>query len=57
MKRAREQNNTETSIKQISSGRILYDCTYPGCTVRAHNQHNLDKHMISHFQKENKKKI
>lgn len=57
MKRSREQvPSNDFAIKQVASGKIFYDCTYPGCKIRAHNQHNLDKHIISHIEKDNNKK-
>jgi hypothetical protein len=57
MKRSREQvPSNDSAIKQVTGGKVFYDCTYPGCKVRAHNQHNLDKHIISHIEKDNKKK-
>ena len=55
MKRVRDDGPKDSSIKQITSGKIFYDCPYPNCTIRAHNQHNLDKHIISHVDKEKKK--
>jgi hypothetical protein len=57
MKRSRDENSTnDIAIKQITGGKVFYDCAYPGCKVRAHNQHNLDKHIISHIEKDNKNK-
>lgn len=57
MKRARTDETTiDTSIKHVTCGKVFHDCPYPNCSVRAHNQHNLEKHIASHIEKENKKK-
>jgi len=57
MKRTRtEMPTTDSSVKLATSGKIFYDCPYSKCPVRAHNQHNLEKHIVSHIEKENKKK-
>lgn len=47
MKRSREPTSShlDSSIKQTSNGTVFYDCPYKGCSIRAHNQHNLDKHI------------
>lgn len=55
MKRSRDVI-VESDARIIQTNQsIFYDCTYPGCKVRAHNQHNLNKHALSHIEKDKKK--
>ena len=53
MKRMRdEKSNNENSIKQISTGKILYRCTF--CTFVACTEHNINHHIKAKHQKDEK---
>jgi hypothetical protein len=46
MKRYREEQfMCDDSGKKITSGKILYHCTFPGCKFIACTQHNIEHHM------------